>query len=154
MVSVDSLFGELRLAFACAHRRDVSQILAALLRTRRHAEDYLGTLEQRTGFVPAMEHLIAALPLIANLWSDEIGALTMLADEHKVLTDERLGIIAKMAALDFQFAGPGMGARPRPRERALRAVRRGVSRDHPSIQLADLVAGASREVARRHGRRR
>lgn len=150
VVSVDALFKELRLAFARAHRRDVSQILAALLKTRRHAEDYLSTLEQRAGFVPTMEPLIAALPLIANLWSDEIGALSMLTDEHKVLTDERLDIIAKMAALDVQFAGPGMGARRRPPERAVSAVLRGVSQDHPSIQLADLVAGAGREVARRH----
>jgi hypothetical protein len=150
VVSVDALFDEFRLAFSRAHRRSVSQILAALLKTRRHAEDYLSTLEQRSGFVPAMEPLIAALPLIANLWSDEIGALSMLTDEHKVMTDERLGITAKMAALDVQFAGPGMGARRRPAERAVRAVLRGVSRDHPSIQLADLVAGAGREVARRH----
>ena len=95
VVSVDALFEELRLAFARAHRRDVSQILEALLRTRKHAEDYLRTLEQQAALLPAMEPLIAALPLIANLWSDEIGALSMLTDEHKVLTDERLDIIAR-----------------------------------------------------------
>jgi len=150
VVSVDALFEEFRLAFARARRRDVSQILAALLRTRKHAENYLRTLGQQAALLPAMEPLIAALPLIANLWSDEIGALSMLTDEHKVLTDERLDIIARRAALDVQPAGPGMGVRRRPPERAVRAVLRGVSRDHPSIQLADLVAGAGQAVARRH----
>jgi hypothetical protein len=106
VVSVDALFEELRLALGRAHRKSVSQILAALLKTRRHAEDYLSTLEQRSGFVPAMEPLIAALPLIANLWSEEIGALSMLTDEHKVLTDERLDITAKMAALDVRSPDP------------------------------------------------
>lgn len=121
-----------------------------MLKTREHAEDYLRTLNEDTPLVPAMEPLIAALPLIASLWSDEIGALNMLADEHKVLTDERLDFIARVAALDIQFAGPGMGVRRRPPARAVRAVVRGVSRDHPSIQLADLVAGAGQAVARRH----
>jgi len=150
VVSVDALFEEFRLAFGQAGRREVSQILAALLKTREHAEDYLRTLNEDTPLVPAMEPLIAALPLIANLWSDEIGALNMLADEHKVLTDERLDFIARVAALDIQFAGPGMVVRRRPPARAVRAVVRGVSRDHPSIQLADLVADAGQAVARRH----
>lgn len=150
VVSVDALFEEIRVAFGRAYRREVSQILAALLQTRQHAEDYLRTLNDDAPLLPAMEPLIAALPLIANLWSDKIGALNMLLDEHKVLTDDRLDIIAKAAALDIQFAGPGRGVRERPPARAVRAVVRGVSRDHPSIQLADLVAGAGQAVARRH----
>jgi hypothetical protein len=150
LVSVDALFEELRLAFGRAYRWEVSQILAALLKTREHAEDYLRARSDNAPLLPAMEPLIAALPLIANLWSDEIGAVTMLFDEHKVLTDERLDIIARAAALDVQFAGPGMGVRRRPPARAVRAAVRGVSRDHPSIQLADLMAGAGQAVARRH----
>jgi hypothetical protein len=150
VVSVDALFGELRRAFGRARRGEVSQILGALLRTREQAEDFLEALSDTAQIVPAMEPLIPALPLIANLWSDEIGALTMLTDEHKVLTDDRLDFIARVAALDVQFAGPGMGVRQRAPQRAVRAVVRGVSRDHPSIQLADLVAGSGQAVARRH----
>lgn len=36
VVSADALFEEFRLAFGQAHRREVSQILAALLKTREH----------------------------------------------------------------------------------------------------------------------
>lgn len=92
----------------------------------------------------ALEPVIAALPLIGTLWYDEVGTLSMLLDEQKVLTDERLDHIATFAATDVQFSGPRMGARRRPADRAVRSVVRGVSRDHPSIQLADLVAGPDR----------
>jgi hypothetical protein len=74
----------------------------------------------------------------------------MLTDEHKVLTDDQLDSIASAAALDIAFSGPGEGAWQRPAARAVRPVVRGVSRAHPSIQLADLVAGAGQAVARRH----
>jgi hypothetical protein len=97
-----------------------------------------------------MEPLITVLPLIARLWSDEIGALSMLTDEHKVLTDGELYSIASAAALDIEFSGLGVSAWQRPAARAVRSVVRGVSRAHPSIQLADLVAGAGQAVARRH----
>jgi hypothetical protein len=160
------LAGRTRVYLVDKHYFVASKIIDLLLEEEAHARGinlYENDLARRAAwtlftdgpralgaFVPVMEPLIAALPLIANLWSVEIGALSMLTDEHKVLTDERLDIFAKMAALDVKFAGPGMGARRRPAERAVRAVLRGVSRDHPSIQLADLVAGAGREVARRH----
>ena len=97
-----------------------------------------------------MEPLIPALPAIGHWWSRQIGGVSMLVDEHKVLTDYVLGIIASGAALDVKLSGPEMGARRRPQSRAVRAVRRGVSQHHPSVQLANLVAGAGQAVARRH----
>jgi hypothetical protein len=150
VVTVDALFSEFGRAFARAHRRRVADILAALLRTRVHAEYYLSTLGDPPMWVPAMEPLIPCLPVIGHQWSREIGAVTMLVDEHRVLTDARLDIIARAAALDIEFAGPAMGVRRRPRSRAVRAVMRGISRAHPSIQLADLIAGAGQAVARRY----
>ena len=150
VVSVDALFEEFRLAFGRAHRRQVSQILRDLLQTREHAEFLLEVLGNTDEPALALEPLITALPLIGTLWSDEIGALNMLLDEQRALTDERLDHIATFAAIDVQFSGPRMGARRRPPDRAVRSVVRGVSRDHPSIQLADLVAGAGQATARRH----
>jgi len=150
VATVDALFSEFQRAFARAHRRRVADILAALLRTRAHAECYLGTLGDPVMRVPAMEPLIPCLPMIGRLWSREIGAVSMLVDEHRVLTDDTLDIIAHNATLDIELAGPAMGVRLRPHSRAVRAVMRGISLAHPSIQLADLIAGAGREVARRH----
>ena len=89
VVSVDALFEELRLAFGRAHRRKVSQILQDLLQTREHAEFLLGVLGNNDKPALALEPLIAALPLIGTLWSDEIGALNMLVDEQKVLRSVR-----------------------------------------------------------------
>jgi len=90
------------------------------------------------------------IPHVGIQWSNEIGAVNMLLDEQKVLTDETLDEIATFAALDVQLSGLRMGARRRSPDRAVRSVVRGVSRDHPSIQLADLVAGAGQATARRH----
>jgi hypothetical protein len=150
VVSVDALFEELRLAFGRAHRRRVSQILQDLLQTRMQAGFLLEEVLSNTDKPAlALEPLIAALPLIGLLWSDEIGALDMLLDEQRVLTDERLDHIAKFAAIDIRLSGPRMSARRRPPDRAVRSVARRVSRDHTSIQLADLVAGAGQATARR-----
>jgi hypothetical protein len=121
-----------------------------LRQTREQAEHYLRALPGFADELPAMEPLIPCLPVIAGSWSRKIGGLSMLADEHKVLTDARLEMITRVAALDIELAGPGKGVSQRPWEQAVRAVVRGVSLDHPSIQLADLVAGAGQAVARRH----
>jgi hypothetical protein len=150
VVTVDALFSEFRRAFARAHRRRVADILAALLQTRPHAENYLTMLADPAMWVPAMEPPIPCLPMIGRLWSREIGAVSMLVDEHRVLTDDMLDIIGRAAALDIQPAGPATGVRRRPHSRAVRTVTRGISRAHPSIQLADLIAGAGQAVARRH----
>ena len=153
VVSVDELYEELSRAFwqaRRAHYREISQILRPLLLTRKHAEFLLAMLADKDEPPLALEPLIAALPLIGNIWSDEIGTLTMLADEHNVLTDDMLDVIAREAAVDLEISGSRVRSRPRPPDRAVRGVVRGISRDHPSIQLADLVAGAGQAVARRH----
>ena len=113
-----------------------ADLLAALLRTPAHAEHYLSMLGDPAMRVPAMEPLIACLPMIGRLWSRELGAVSMLVDEHRVLTDDRLDLIAGNAALDIELAGPAMGVRRRPQSQAVRAIVRGISRAHPSIQLA------------------
>jgi hypothetical protein len=137
VVSVDALFEEIRVAFGRAYRREVSQILLALLQTRRHAEDYLRNLIDNGPLLPAMEPLIAALPLIANLWSDKIGAMNMLLDEHKVWTDDRLDMFARAAAFDIQVAGPDKGVRPRPRPHSSCVRPRSVTGPsfHPACRL-------------------
>ena len=149
VVTVDALFEEFRRALARSHRRKVTDILSALLQTRVHAEDFLRELGNDE-LLPAMEPLIPALPAIGHWWSRQIGGMSMLVDEHRVLTDYALGIVASRAALDVKLWGPDMGAFRRLQSQAVRAVRRGVSREHPSIQLADLIAGAGQAVARRH----
>ncbi len=150
VISVDVLFAEIDRAWARSHRRRVTEILSALRHTRAEAEYYLKVLKEPAYSLPAMEPLIPCLPEVAHLWSREIGGLSVLVDEHRVLTDTVLDFIGKVAASDIQLAGPFKGIRKRAWAKAVRTVVRGVSRDHPSIQLADLIAGAGQVVARRH----
>ncbi len=150
VISVDVLFAEIDRAWARSHRRRVTEILSALRHTRAEAEYYLQVLKEPAYSLPAMEPLIPCLPEVAHLWSREIGGMSVLVDEHRVLTDTVLDVIGKVAASDIQLAGPFKGIRKRPWAKAVRTVVRGVSRDHPSIQLADLIAGAGQAVARRH----
>jgi hypothetical protein len=103
VISVDTLFDEFGKALARSYRREVTAILRALLRTRVYAEDYLRTMDSRAALMPEMEALIPCIPFIGHWWSTQIGGLSMLVDEHRVLTDEELEIIAKRAALDSSF---------------------------------------------------
>lgn len=145
-VTVEELFDEINRAWARSSRRRVTEILLQLRQTRLHAEDYLEWLNN-DGAIPRMEPLIPCLGSIAVKWTERIGILSLLADEHKVLTDDILDAAHKGASIDIGPLGKFITVPP---SRSVRSIMRGVSRDHPSIQLADLVAGAGQAVARRH----
>lgn len=149
VVSADALFEEFRRAFARSHRRTVSDILSELLRTRKHADSYPHDLST----VPELEALIPCLQVIAHFWSERLGACSLIADEQRVFTDQVLGFLSTTASLDITPSGPHAGVRRRPESRAVQSIVRGVSHDHPSIQLADLIAGSGQAVARRHSGR-
>jgi hypothetical protein len=94
-----------------------------------------------------MEPLIPCLNSVVGSWSALLGGVSAIVDEQKILTDTRLDQIR--AAASWRPGPFGRFARV-PDEQAVRAMVRGVSSHHPSIQLADLVAGAGQAVARRH----
>src|SRR5262249_15298625 len=85
---------------------------------------------------------LAASPLnVVDYWCTRLGPVSFLQDEHAVLTDKMLDNFVKISRLRI----PGMKA-----ALPLRSWVRGSSANHPSIQLADLISGAGRAVARRH----
>jgi hypothetical protein len=149
-VSVQALFNEIDHAWARSHRRRVTDILAHLRQTRPDAEHYLQVLSTPGESIQGMEPLIPCLTSIANLWSHRIGRVSVLVDEHRVLTDTALDVMCKIAAFDIFQAGRSMRFRERPSSQAVQAIVRGASQKHPSIQLADLIAGAGQATARRH----
>lgn len=149
VVSADALFDEFQRVFALSHRRPVSDVLSELLRTRKHADSYPHDLLT----VPELEPLIPCLQVIAHSWSERLGACSLIADEQRVFTDQVLRFLSTTASLDITASGPHAGVRRRPASRAVQSIVRGVSHDHPSIQLADLIAGSGQAVARRHGGR-
>lgn len=147
-VSVDELFEEFDRAWARSHRRRVTNILMDLRKTKTEAEDHLQSYAP--GNIPEMEPLIPCVTHLAGIWADEIGGISMLVDEQRALPDTVLDPMRRMASLDRTLIGASWRVRQKPWVRAVRDIVRGSSKDHPSIQLADLIAGAGQAVARRH----
>ncbi|MGW2941758.1 hypothetical protein [Streptomyces sp. NPDC001226] len=71
------------------------------------------------------------------------GKLQVLADDQRLLTDDKLAVLERGATAVGVVHGL-------IEEHHLQHLVRGRSVDHPSLQLADLVAGAGRAVARWH----
>lgn len=144
-VSVDVLLDEIEHAWARSHCRRATTILFDLRQTRSEAISYLQMLGA-SDHIPAMEPLIPGLAAILGEWSAKLGSLSALVDEQRVFTDTALDQIRLVAPWDL---GP-YGRFIRVSGAQVREVVRGVSKNHPSIQLADLVAGAGQTVVRRH----
>ena len=143
LVEVAELFQVLDAAERRSHRRAITDILGMLLRCRAQADELQKTMLE-PDFLLAMEPLIPTMPAVLNEWSRQVGPASLLMDAHKVLTDDRIDILWKAMTAghpDFRFLWTGL----RPR-----GLARGDSWNHPSIQLADLVAGAGRAVAHFH----
>ncbi|MFJ7345805.1 hypothetical protein ACIQU3_36690 [Streptomyces sp. NPDC101110] len=71
------------------------------------------------------------------------GKLQVLADDQRLLTDDKLDVLERGAMAVGLVRGLIKGNH-------LQDLVRGRSVDHPSLQLADLVVGAGRAVARWH----
>lgn len=140
---INELFRVLELAERRSTRRRVSDILAVLVRCRREAMRLHRLMSTET-FTEAMEPLITVPAAVLDWWSRRLGPASLLFDAHKVLTDERLDTTLKLMTDPFsEFRFVWQGSHPPE-------LVRGYSADHPSIQLADLVAGAGRAVAHWH----
>lgn len=132
--AVERFYAELEIAWAASTRRKVTEILHQLRSTRGHA-DLLHEDELPFGM---LEMLVPALGQAARYWAERLGPVHVLADEQRSLTDEAL-----------EYLGPQLrrswGATPSSivPGRPVRSLARGDSAAHPSIQLADLLAGAA-----------
>jgi hypothetical protein len=89
-----------------------------------------------------LEMLVPALAQAARHWAARIGPVNVLADEQRSFTDQALAHIAAQVRITWG-ATPSSHIRAQP----VRALLRGVSSAHPSIQLADLLAGAASAAA-------
>jgi hypothetical protein len=144
-VTVAELFRILDRAESRSTRRAVTDLLRALRRCRQEADD----LQRRLSgpeFTATLEPLTPSIPAVLNAWAERLGPVSMLLDAHKVWTDEHLDLVWQGMRLGRGLPNPifGWGSG------RLRGLVRGTSADHPSIQLADLVAGAGRAIAHFH----
>ncbi|MFI5690064.1 hypothetical protein [Streptomyces sp. NPDC051636] len=81
----------------------------------------------------------------ARRWGSRVGRVSLLTDEQRMLTDDALCTVRL-----YSNSPVGMTLLTRERGADVAAVVRGSSGDHPSIQLADLLAGAAAAVTERH----
>ncbi|MFH9349647.1 hypothetical protein [Kitasatospora sp. NPDC017646] len=143
--SVEDFFDVLEAAWAKSTRRRVTTVLAQARGTRAEAADFLQAL-QEGDLSDNLEPLIPGVAAVVNNWSERIGRVNALTDDQKMLTDDWLDKMMR------QFDGDGSWDLRWVLGRAqVGQVLRGESKTHPSLQLADLVAGAGFAVAKRFG---
>ena len=156
-VTVDDLFTVIRDCHAYARRRKApqakkaTQVLEMLRETRPEAEAF--ARERPAEATPTGEHgllddstdpLVTAVPTVILHASIRYGGkLQVLADDQRLLTDDKLDVLERGATAVGLVRGL-------IKQSHLQNLVRGRSVDHPSLQLADLVAGAGRAVARWH----
>ncbi|MBB5940398.1 DUF3800 domain-containing protein [Streptomyces zagrosensis] len=156
-VTVDELFTVIQQCHAYARRREApqakkaAQVLEMLRTTRPEAEAF--ARERPSEATPTGEHgllddstdpLVTAVPtVILHASIRHGGKLQVLADDQRLLTDDKLDVLERGATAVGLVQGL-------IEQSHLQNLVRGRSVDHASLQLADLVAGAGRAVARWH----
>lgn len=128
-------------AWAASTRKPVTELLARL----RSARAYAAALHDEDANFPLLEMLIPAAAQTARRWGHSLGRVSLLTDEQRMLTDNALSTVKLYARSPV-----GMTLFTRERGADIAAVVRGSSSDHPSVQLADLLAGAAAAVTERH----
>ncbi|WP_281156597.1 hypothetical protein [Streptomyces sp. HYC2] len=155
--TVDDLCTVIHESYAYARRRKApqakkaAQVLDMLGKTRPEAEAF--ARERPAEATPTGEHgllddtmdpLVTAVPtVILHASIRHGGKLQVLADDQRLLTDDKLDVLERGAMAVGLVRGLIKGNH-------LQDLVRGRSVDHPSLQLADLMAGAGRAVARWH----
>ena len=135
--AADRLFDEIERAWPHCHRKPVTEILMRLRTTRRFADEIHS---DDPSVLPALEMLVPSLVQLIR-WTHPLGAVSVLVDEQRVFTDDVLEL------LEDKLRNPDpISRRLRQPRIDLRALVRGSSAAHPSVQLADLVAGAAGSV--------
>ena len=128
-------------AWGASRRKAVTELLARVRATRLYA----AALHDVEVEFPQLEMLIPAVAQTARRWGGRVGRVSLLTDEQRMLTDDALGTVRLYASSPV-----GITLLTRERGADVAAVVRGSSADHPSIQLADLLAGAAAAVTERH----
>ncbi|KQP63738.1 DUF3800 domain-containing protein [Nocardioides sp. Leaf285] len=123
------------------------RVLELATRCEKQAHEHLHHLRRLSrdddpGVAP-LEPLVPAIAALVGNWVQRLGPVSVLADEQLTLTDEVLDTVSRISPMTLNEHRTGWQRRG-PRA----TVHRGRSVDHPSIQVADLIAGAGLAVAR------
>ncbi|MED7928175.1 hypothetical protein SMD20_28230 [Nonomuraea sp. LP-02] len=141
---VQSFYRRLDQARWICHRRSVEEILILLLETRPYAERLVYDTTHRTSSVPHLDPLAALIPDNIRYWYQTSGDFRLLHDEHSLLTPDFVMLMLRALWVTHPSL---VGIAPKAR---VAYFATGKSSEHPSIQLADLAAGAGRVVVAAH----
>jgi hypothetical protein len=141
--TVDELFDCLTAAVAAARtagNRRVESILERVARGREEVDFFIEEVRGSDG-LPHLQPLIPALIESIRFWDARLrdhGRVMVLHDRQNLLSDQMIAVTRR------GMRYPSLLTPVRPDPVLLGAFVRGDSKTHPSIQLADLVAGAGR----------
>ncbi len=140
--TVDEFFAVVDRVRLRSKRRDVDEVLALLWRAKAHAEIFQEFLEDPTDQLPSLDPLIASIPQTIRSWHEATGRpIQLVHDRQAVLTPARVATLVDSLAHPLpEFA------RFTPPVRVM-AIEQVDSKDDPRVQVADLLAGASRQIA-------
>jgi Protein of unknown function (DUF3800) len=119
-------------ALATEPEPEAATVLARLRAAGGRAAEVRVALEQDRRSASLMEPLLPALMRAIEAWGARTESLTVIHDEQSALTPGRIA---------------EMGARLSAAGGRLESVQRVDSRDHPRVQVADLLAGLGRRWA-------
>lgn len=126
------------------HRRNVEQLLDRIRAAQQQAEEFQRSLaDSGDDNIPALDPLIPSVMQTIRFWAPPRGVrgLRVLHDRQNVLTDDRVDVLlAQLRAPlpEFRRFTPPV---------SVDEFVRGDSAEHPSLQLADVIAGAGRAAA-------
>ncbi|OKJ26493.1 hypothetical protein [Streptomyces sp. CB01580] len=129
--ATEAFYDRLEAAWAASTRREVTDILFELRATRPQGD----VLHVDSGPFPLLEMLVPCIAETARHWDKRLGEpVSVLTDEQKTLTDERIGLLGRTS-----------GATPSSRIGGipLQHLLRDTSTDHPSVQLAGATAAVA-----------
>jgi len=137
--SVDDFFNTLDQLRFKSRQRYVDEIINVMWQARGHAEGFQGSLAGGRSQAPALDPLFACLPQTARFWFKKVRqVIDVVHDEQAALTEERIKAMQLvLARLSRTHSGHVL----------LGQVHQVNSRADPRVQVADLLAGAAREIA-------
>ncbi|MGW6194755.1 hypothetical protein ACWF0M_01280 [Kribbella sp. NPDC055110] len=142
--TVASFYARLSEARRQCWRSDVGRVLDVLLDGKKHAHDLVRFVADEANVAATMDPMSFLLGDQVAMVCRRYGPVRFLHDEQNVLTRPFVDAVLRGAAASHvAFRGEG----PPP---TLTDFGLGRSKDHPSIQLADLAASSGRVVIEAH----
>lgn len=140
--TVDEFFAIVDRVRLCSRRRGVGEVLTLLWRAKPHADGFQERLADDPDQLPTLDPLVASIFQTARWWHEATQLpVRIVHDRQAMLTPVRVAKFIDAVAHPYpEFAriAPPM---------TVTAIEQVDSRDDPRVQVADLLAGASRQLA-------